>query len=347
VLKSLDVLIGLAVVMLALSMAVTMMTQFTTMVLNSRGRHLRRGLSDLLSQLDPALRGRVAGDLAHALLTHPLVSNTRGGLGSVIHREEFTKLLLQLAGGDSAVGADARAALLTALRNNGIDDPERTLRNVRDVSLQIEKTNPHLASDVRQTIALLQEAQSDLVGKVNTWFDQTIDRVAQRFTAETRVLTFVGAMLIAAALQVDAIGLVNRLAADDVLRQAFVNSASRSQPDASTSSSIDRQYMAFLADKGVLSVATSPSEWRTRWGGVNMVGVLVTCLLLSLGAPFWYSALGRLLQLRSAIAFKDDDQRLARQTTVDAGKMIVAATGIVAAGPVLPAADRGDAGRPG
>ena len=38
-------------------------------------------------------------------------------------------------------------------------------------------------------------------------------------------------------------------------------------------------------------------------------------LLLSLGAPFWYNALGRLLQLRSVLAAKDDDQRNARQSS--------------------------------
>ena len=326
-LKSLDVLIGLSVIMLALSMAVTMMTQFTTTVLNSRGRHLKRGLADLLSQLDPALRGRIAGELANAVLTHPLVSNTRGGPGSVIHREEFTKLLLQLASSNSSLHDEAKAALLSALRSNGIEDPDATLRAVRAASLQIETASPQLASDVRQTIALLREAKSDLVGKVHTWFDQTIDRVAQRFTAETRALTFVGALLVAVALQVDTVGLVNRLAADDALRQAFVNSATAGQKtDPSTSSSIDQQYLTFLADKGLITVATTPSDWRARWGGVNMVGVLVTCLLLSLGAPFWYSALGRLLQLRSAIAFKDDDQRAARQTP-DAGQKVAVMTG--------------------
>src|SRR6185369_13301046 len=114
--------------MLALSMAVTMMTQFTTTVLNSRGRHLKRGLTDLLTQLDPALRGRIAGDVAHAVLTNPLISNTRGGLGSVVHREEFTKLLIQLASSDSSLGADAKAALLSAMRSNGIQDPDATLK---------------------------------------------------------------------------------------------------------------------------------------------------------------------------------------------------------------------------
>jgi hypothetical protein len=337
VLKSIDVLIGLSVIMLALSMAVTMMTQFTTTVLNSRGRHLKRGLSDLLGQLDPALKGRIASDLAHAVLTHPLVSNTRGGLGSVIHREEFTKLLLQLAGTDSSLSDAAKGALLAALRNNGIADPDATLRNVRAAALQIETVSPQLASDVRQTIALLQEAKSDMVGKVHNWFDQTIDRVAQRFTAETRALTFVGAVLLAVALQVDTVGLVNRLSADDLLRQAFVNTATAAQKtDANASPSIDRQYLAFLADKGLITVATNPSDWRARWGGINLVGVLVTGLLLSLGAPFWYSALGRLLQLRSSIAFKDDDQRAARQTSPEAaGKTIATITG-----PPPPADDR-------
>jgi hypothetical protein len=328
VLKSLDVLIGLTAIMLALSMAVTMMTQFTTTVFNSRGRHLKRGLADLLGQLDPALRGVVAADLAHAVLTHPLVSNTRGGPGSVIHREEFTKLLLQLAGTHSSLRDEARAALQIALRNNGIDDPDATLRNVRAASLQIEAASPQLAGDVRQTIALLQAANSDLVGKVHTWFDQTIDRVAQRFTAETRALTFAGGLLLAVALQVDTVGLVNRLAADEFLRQAFVNSATtapRTEPNASPS--IDQQYLRFLADKGLITVATNPTEWRARWGGVNVVGVLVTGLLLSLGAPFWYSTLGRLLQLRSSIAFKDDDERAARQASGDAVKKIAATAG--------------------
>ena len=41
--------------------------------------------------------------------------------------------------------------------------------------------------------------------------------------------------------------------------------------------------------------------------------MLLTALLLSLGAPFWYSVLGKLLQLRSVLAVKDDKQRAERQ----------------------------------
>ena len=48
--------------------------------------------------------------------------------------------------------------------------------------------------------------------------------------------------------------------------------------------------------------------------------MLITALLLSLGAPFWYGALGKLLQLRSALAVKDDAQRLERQLSEPSAK---------------------------
>ena len=48
---------------------------------------------------------------------------------------------------------------------------------------------------------------------------------------------------------------------------------------------------------------------------MSFFGVMITALLLSLGAPFWYGALGKLLQLRSVLAVKDDAQRLERQSS--------------------------------
>ena len=128
-LRSIDVLIGLAVIMLALSMAVTVITQFVITLLNRRGRHLRRGLVDLLGLLDPALTGKIANRIATVVLTHPLLSATGKRLGSVVHREEFTKLLLHLAAGDDKrLGADDRGILKEALRANGVTDPAATLK---------------------------------------------------------------------------------------------------------------------------------------------------------------------------------------------------------------------------
>ncbi len=47
------------------------------------------------------------------------------------------------------------------------------------------------------------------------------------------------------------------------------------------------------------------SSWR---------GVLLTWILLSLGAPFWYDSLKDLLKLRSTLAKKEETARVERQT---------------------------------
>jgi len=98
---------------------------------------------------------------------------------------------------------------------------------------------------------------------------------------------------------------------DDAMRDAFVQQAqamhaSRGSPEA--------DYRAFLADNGIIRLPDY-NGYLTGFGSLSAVfGMLVTALLLSLGAPFWYSILARLLQLRSVLAFKEDRQRSERQT---------------------------------
>ena len=346
-LKSLDVLIGLVVVLLALSMAVTVVTQALTSILNSRGRHLKRGLQDLLQQLDPALSATISEAIATKVLTHPLVSGSNtpiasegamawlrqivGGrrYGNVIHREEFTKLLLALAGGEGSARLDdtARDALTQALTRNGVADPAGTLAAVRRFALELERTSPALANTARQNLAFLHAAPSDLVAKINSWFDQTMDRTSQRFTASTRAITFAVAFLVAFGLQVDTPSLANRLAMDDTLREAFVQqahamNASQGAPAASAQAApssaaaaqtIEADYRAFLADNGIIRLPSHRGYWTGYRSLSAVFGMLVTALLLSLGAPFWYGMLARLLQLRSALAFKEDQQRSERQ----------------------------------
>ena len=340
-LKSLDVLIGLVVVILALSMAVTVVTQALTAILNSRGRHLKRGLQDLLQQLDPALTATISEAIATKVLTHPLVSGSStpiagegtmawlrkmvGGprYGNVIHREEFTKLLMALAGseGSARLDATAREVMTQALSRNGVADPAGTLAAVRGFALELERTSPALANTARQNLAFLRAAPSDLVAKINSWFDQTMDRTSQRFTASTRAITFAGAFVVAFGLQVDTPSLANRLAMDDKLREAFVQqaqvmNASQAAPAApAPAQKIEADYRAFLADNGILRLPSHRDYWTGYRSLSAVFGMLVTALLLSLGAPFWYGTLARLLQLRSTLAFKEDKERSERQAT--------------------------------
>ncbi len=145
----------------------------------------------------------------------------------MIQRQELTALLMELASAPDSktLGADAKAGLIALLKKNGIDNPEDTIGNIRDTAMHLEATHPELASDVRQSMAILKEARTDLVGKLNAWFDQTIDRVSQKFTHSTRWITLGASLVVAVSVQLDVIALVDRLSLDDSFRGAATKSA--------------------------------------------------------------------------------------------------------------------------
>ena len=203
------------------------------------------------------------------------------------------------------------------------------------MAMQLERSAPEISNMARQNMAILHAAETDLVAKINNWFDQTMDCTSQRFTASTRLVTFAGAFLVAFGLQVDTPALVNRFSADDALREAFVEEAQalyrdhkelqqaeqqgRALPDPDVVGRSRVQDWVFLATNGVITLP-STAGWRAGFANTSLFGMLITALLLSLGAPFWYGALGKLLQLRSALAVKDDAQRLERQLSEPSAK---------------------------
>lgn len=379
-LKTLDILIGVATVMLLFSMAVTIVTQFVANLLQSRGKNLLEGLTGLLKQIDPNLPADAANKIAETVLKHPLVAEANGKLGEVIHREEFTTLLMGLAAGEGAATLDAvsKKALEDLLAKNGVADPAGTLKNIRATALGLEASNPELASDVRHAKAILQEAKSQFVAKVHGWFDQTIDRVSARFTVTARIITFIAALIVAVTVQLDTFALVDRLSVDDQFRNAVQGSAQKvvdeataaqaasgnsgAKPTASptttptpvasapagsptatptatatpsptntpvtappasnqtsgtslSSSDVQKEYYTLLSTAGLVTLPTDWQTWVNNWTLAKVPGILLSALLLSLGAPFWYSRLQDLLKLRSTVAQNDAIQRQTRQTT--------------------------------
>jgi hypothetical protein len=270
-LKSLDVILELTVTMLVASMAVTVLTQIYVWIRNTRGAHLRAGLADLLKQIDPAFTEQVAGEIASAVLKHPLVHESAGRLGTLVHRDEFTHLVLEIAAGNGGqeLRDETRIVLVRALEANGIADPSACLKTIRQTTMELEANHPDAAAHVRRDMAILQAAKSDFVAKVNGWFDQTIDRVSARFTLTTRQVSLIAGLAVAVALRLDSVALVKRLASGDAAPHP------------------------------------EPATWT---------GIVLSALLLSLGAPFWFEVLKNALRLRSAIEGKDDLQREQRAT---------------------------------
>ncbi len=232
-LKSLDLILDLTVVMLVASMAVSVLTQIYTGLRNTRGAHLRSGLVDLLKQIDPSVTAAIADEVAGAILAHPLIHDSDKRLGTLVHRDEFTRLLMEIAAGRGAqaVKEETRSVLIRALEANGIADPEASLKAIRAAALELEASHPQLAAHARREMAILRAAKSELVAKINGCFDQTIDRVIARFTLSTRQVSLIAAFVVAMALQLDSVALIKRLINGDTApssRARRVGSVSRS-----------------------------------------------------------------------------------------------------------------------
>lgn len=359
-LDTLDILIGFTLIMLIMSMAVTILTQLVgSGLFNLRGRALKIGIARLLALLDRGLTPEEGMRIADHILRNPLVGQSmligsRHRLAEVVHREELVKLVLDFAAHDDAEKADPqntadeaglRAKVLRSLKANGIDNPGEILRQVRNALIDLEKTSPELSHSARLNIAILHFAGSEFLSKVNSWFDQTIDRVSDAFTVRIRFVTACVALLLALALQLDSVGLINRLSVDDDLRRQLVavatqdparfDPARRVLPSAidqedqvkqptlkEALKEIEDAGFGELREFGLVAFPGSWDEWAEKWteGGKGgwfrtLFGILLSAALLSLGAPFWYAILRDLLKLRSLIARKDDAERVERQTT--------------------------------
>ncbi|MGH8509298.1 MAG: hypothetical protein ACREVH_11370 [Gammaproteobacteria bacterium] len=259
VLRYIDVVVGFSVVMLLASTVVTAITQAFIRFCNLRGRNLRNGVVQLITQVDPLLEPH-AQAIAESVLKHrlvaepesmfgPLLRRVRDGwrgwgldqrLGGVIQREELIRLLAELAAdglparafaGDTDAEREAAATAAKQKLKQAIGaDPAALLSGIRKRSLELERNAPWLATHIRQTRAIIDAAANDVVGtatefvgKVNAWFDESMDRVSQTFAQHTRVLTILGAAIVALGLPLDSLDLLERLSVDDTFRASLVD----------------------------------------------------------------------------------------------------------------------------
>jgi hypothetical protein len=342
-LKSLDILIGFSVIMLVVSMSVTLIIQWILNLLGMRGKKLVQGVIALLKQIDPdLLTTERATELAGRILGHPMLAAEPGKLAEVVQREDLVKTILAVAAGaaaaqTAAAGAgatvtttaeapartpsDAERALVQALAKAGIPNPAATLDAVRMASMRMEAEKPELATHVREAIAVIQQAESQFVARLNGTFDQTMERVSHSFSRYSRIWAIGISLVLALVLQLDSFRMMNRLALDDTLRTALVQQAQAVAPPAAGSPPLDettRQNLVQLRQLATDSLITWPTDWESwkqEMARSSIFGLLLTAALLSLGAPFWFNALGDLLKLRPMLASTEDAQRNQRETS--------------------------------
>jgi hypothetical protein len=280
-----DTVMSFAVVMLLLSMIVMVGVQAMAALLGLRGRNLFVGVTTLVEQIDPTLRDH-ASTIAEAILTHATLSHTWNRKATAIRPDELVKIARDLASdGRQGLAAGPKAAL------------NRVLENANHFEMQVSE-----------------------------WFDTVMDRTSERFTLHTRWLTALLAVLVALSLRIDTLDVFHQLSTNPELRakvsQLADTTATQAQHliddgsvkgqrlDEAATARLSELSASLASTKDALqgtglklifnSVPFQPKDART-W---VPIGVLMTCLFLSMGAPFWFNTLSQLANLRPALATK-------------------------------------------
>ena len=161
---------------------------------------------------------------------------------------------------------------------------------------------------VRHALALLWvEAKGDPARfrrNVARWFDDTMERASgwYRRRAEARLLVI--AAVVTVALNVNTIGIAQRLWTDAPVRAAVaagrLPAATAGADPTQSGSGLDRLDAEYRRlDASGLPLGWSDQAWPSSWP-VTIAGWVLTVAAVSLGAPFWFDLLGKVSSLRSS-----------------------------------------------
>jgi hypothetical protein len=307
-LQVLDIGLGMVFLYLLLSLACTAATELISGAVRLRASTLVQGIKNLIRD----------DKLQKEFLDHPLIK--------ALHRE-----------GKMPSFIPPRTFALTLLHTIPGVDMSKGIESVRDAVAQLPAD-----SDLRKTlIILIDDAGNDLTklrANVETWFNDTMDRVGGWYKAKAQVITVVVCLLVVGFSNADTIQWVKALSSDSSLREALVAQAEvyakrdepaplitsrepaesktvAAQPESKkvTSGAIDsltiaaRRIQSNLDEIKKLGI---PFGWEKTPEKVNwllkVVGLLLTVLATSLGAPFWFDMLKKIVNIKTAGASPSD-----------------------------------------
>ena len=291
----LDTAIGLVFVYLLVSLVCSAAKELVELIMKRRATYLKLGLLRLLG----------SDDWLNKVYVHPLIQGLckyDGIWPSYIPSASFSKVIVDIV----RTNTGQVTASTTA-------DPFQEFRS-RIEGIQNESIkNAHLAV-VGTTSRSMDAVQVD----IEAWFNGAMERVSGWYKRWSQywILT-IGAML-TIAINVDTISIGRSLWRDPALRDAVVAAATeqlkpKPPPSGQPPKAEDpeealkrlKESSARLAEFGI-PVGWDQQDPRSVPKNVHdvllkVVGWLLTALAVSLGAPFWFDMLSKIVTVRSAM----------------------------------------------
>jgi hypothetical protein len=134
-------------------------------------------------------------------------------------------------------------------------------------------------------------------GNVESWFDSTMSQATLLYRKQASLIALVLGIGLAMFFNVDSVDIVNQLWRDPTLRQTIVAQAENIDPEDSASIADTKERLKALSLPVGWNQQKIPQDSRT-WA-IKGLGIFLTGAAASLGSPFWFDILNRMLGLKS------------------------------------------------
>ena len=253
-----------------------------------------------------------------------------GGLIRCFYDHPLIRSLTQPGGHPSYVPSRIFAAVLTDILGNSVAGPSRLPWDV--ITSSIANLPPCDAKRVLQKLAQISQEDLDVFQKnLETWFDDSMDRVSGWYKKKVQIITVAIATGITIFANADTVQIARKLFLNPTVRQKIVQEAasksSKETPailtaeekaDIGELTGWSAEFITFhdLKQKQAGASTASPSDafpglellqypqvlgvWLWWVVPAHLLGWFLTASAVSLGAPFWFDILNRFMNIRSA-----------------------------------------------
>ncbi|MBN2226974.1 MAG: hypothetical protein JW763_06385 [candidate division Zixibacteria bacterium] len=183
-----------------------------------------------------------------------------------------------------------------------------------DKKAQVMKSLRTMLTVARTEAKNWDDALAKFRMSIENWYDDAMARVSGWYKRKTQLIVFYLGVVVVCAFNLDSMMIADTLYHDSSAREAIVSMAAQTAEDEtllqSDSTYARVEYFVTALDKLPLPIGwigSSPEIDDPRefpefgWPWVyKLLGLLFTVLAVSLGAPFWFDVLNKLMQLRSS-----------------------------------------------
>lgn len=279
----LEVVIGLVMVYLVLSIGCSGMKEVIASLFALRAKTLENALRNMLKN------GSI--DYTGLLYKHPLIASTapEGQKPSYISARSFALALFDVL----APATPGQAQSPESLRAGVAKIPDEKLRNT-------------LLNFIDTSNGKIENARN----KVEHWFDDTMERISGWYKRMAQKIIFVAGLALCFAVNADSLMVVKELWSDQALAHAVVAQANKqvqlgTPADPTGQKQSVQEVVTEIRDINAPPIGWARDSrdiraWPTEpWSiAFKLFGILLTSFAITLGAPCWFDLLNTIINMR-------------------------------------------------